>query len=342
MTVVKSDDDIQVLAAMWAARLDRGALSEIEQVFLDNWLAGDRRRLGALARAQASLVPFPDLDTEVPEAELVAADDERHAGAGARRFGRRRMLQMGGAMAAIAAGGVTFALLPREQTRAYRTGLGEVRMLPLADGSVVTLNTDSEIEVEFSSGRRTIRLVRGEALFDVAKDPGRSFLVQAGIADVTAIGTSFTVQRGSGGPVQVSVQDGVVEMAVPIGRRESRLLGANMLATAGEEGRIVARAISSEELYRDLAWREGKIAFSGTSLRQAVAEFNRYNQLKLEIDDETIAARTMTGVFLATNPKGFAEAVALGLEVDFYEAPERIVFIGRRPLPHSPVLAESD
>ncbi len=365
MMAEKSDNEIHALAAMWAARMDRGALSALEQVFLDNWLAADTRRLGALARAQASLVPFAEVreaPAEVagpvtgPVTEPVTGPAESSdvapapMAAPAQRIGRRRLLQMAAAATALVAGGGLYALLPRQQIETYRTDSGEVRMLPLADGSVVTLNTDSEIAVDFAPERRTIHLVRGEALFDVAKDRSRPFRVRTGVADVTAVGTSFTVRRAVGadgaplehGAVHVAVRTGVVEVAAPVGQRQSQLLGANMQAVAGEEGRVVARPMSSDELNRNLAWREGKIAFSDTSLREAVAEFNRYNRLKLAIGDESIAGRTMTGLFSATNPKGFAAAVALSLEVGFYETADGIVFTGLLPPPEPAVLADFD
>lgn len=327
MMAGNGEDDIHLLAAMWAARMDRGVLSELDQILLDNWLIDNSRRLGALARAQANLVPRTVIDE--PSSETPEAGSARYPQA----FARRRLLQAGGALAALAAGLATFALLPEKELQTFRTNPGEVHMLPLEDGSVITLNTDSAISIDFSSDQRTIHLLHGEALFDVAKDPNRPFKVLAGTANVTAIGTSFTVRRMAdrrdSPVVKVEVQSGIVEMAAPTGEKQSQRIGANMRATTGLNGEIVAQPISIEELNRDLAWREGKIAFSGTSLREAVTEFNRYNPLKLEIHDETIAGRTMTGLFSATNPKGFATAVAIGLEVEFYETPQRIVFVGK-------------
>lgn len=318
MTRTESSREIDDAAALWAARMDRGPLGEIDQIALNAWLDGDNRRLGALTRAQAMLVPL-----QQPEQKPIL---ERLGLASiASRISRRRIWELAAVTALVAAvGGVT--LLPRGAD-SYDTARGEVRLFPLADGSIVTLNTKSRIKVDFTNSRRTVYLVEGEGLFDVAKDPDRPFFVEAGVANVRAIGTAFTVRRTGKAPVQVFVQHGVVEVAAPAGRKEPVVLKANMKATATGDvaGTITSAQMSSDEIERSLAWREGKIAFSGTQLVDAVAEFNRYNKVKLKVGDQAAAARTMTGLFASTDPRGFARAAALSLDLHVRETPELIV-----------------
>lgn len=326
MTKTETSREIDDIAALWAARLDRGVLGELDEASLNAWLDGDIRRLGALARAQAALVPVASL---VPVPSLEAAptiSDPEPGDITPNRFPRRRIFQIS-AVTALAACVGGLALLP-PGLDSYETARGEVRLLPLSDGSVVTLNTGSQIKIDFTANRRTVYLVEGEVLFDVAKNPARPFFVEAGAANVRAVGTAFAVRRTGANPVQVLVQKGVVEVEAPTGRKQSLILNANMKATAttGAEGTLTAQPMTSEELDRSLAWREGKIAFSDTKLKDAVVEFNRYNKTKLQVDGDDVGERTMTGLFAATDPKGFAHAVALSLDLKVQETPERIVF----------------
>src|SRR3546814_15029131 len=114
----------------------------------------------------------------------------------------------------------------------HATATGEILRVPLRDGSAVTLNSNSEIDVDFDEGIRHVRLLRGEALFDVAKDSSRPFVVEADSTRVTAVGTSFTVHRVSGRDVRVLVREGVVELAAtPLHGRQPGRRPGHMLAT---------------------------------------------------------------------------------------------------------------
>ena len=97
----------------------------------------------------------------------------------------------------------------------FSTGKGETKVVALKDGSVVTLNTASEIRVNYSDAVRAVELVRGEALFDVAKNKARPFVVAAGDTSVRVVGTSFTVRHFDAAPVQVLVREGIVEVFKP-------------------------------------------------------------------------------------------------------------------------------
>jgi len=339
MTGFETSNEIDAMAALWAARLDRGPLAELDQASLDSWLEGDVRRLGALARAQAILAAVAldaqprtanegELDVaavaEEPETPADADDASKVVSILPRLVSRRRLIQAGTATALAASFGA-LALLPLG-TSSYTTARGEVRLLPLADGSVVTLNTDSHIRVNFSKANRTIYLDKGEVLFDVAKNPQRPFLVKAGMAKVQAVGTAFNVRRMGATPVEVMVREGLVKIAAPQGHRQSMMVGANMKAVADARGDITAKTVSTEEMERMLAWREGKIAFSETSLRDAATEFNRYNKIKIEVGNGAIANRTVTGMFSANDPQGFADAAALTLDLKVEEKPGQIIF----------------
>ncbi len=208
------------------------------------------------------------------------------------------------------------------RTRSYQTARGEVRLVPLQDGSVVTLNTATKVAVKFSDARRDIQLIDGEALFNVAKNPARPFVVNAGDVQVRAVGTSFTVRKLPDQATQVLVREGVVEIT-----RDGRTslnaaiaapvrLAANQQALALPNAPITHAVLEPGAVVRKLVWNEGMIAFEGTSLQEAADEFSRYSDPRIMIDDPSVANETITGLFSADNPAGFAKAVALSLNLN--------------------------
>ncbi len=198
----------------------------------------------------------------------------------------------------------------------YVTGKGEMKVVALRDGSVVSSNTQSELLVEFSESARSVRLVRGEALFNVAKNASRPFLVSAGDTRVKVVGTSFTVRRLEANPVQVLVREGIVEVSKPdVSSWHSVRLAANTRAVALQDRTDIASVpVAPAEVHRELAWEDGQLAFEGQSLSQAAAEFDRYSDTKVIIDDPALATEEIAGLFRATDPVGFAQTVALSLK----------------------------
>ena len=290
-------------AAEWAARADRGALAPHDAKALDDWLAADPRHLGAFARASAVLSHFdkaralgPDFPTEAAEAPP--------------RFSRRAALpaMAAGLAAAAGLGVITYGLIFRR----YSTKRGEMRRVALPDGSTVTLNTASEVVVDFTGDRRNVRLVKGEALFDVAGQ-GAPFVVEAGGLRLKAAKASFNVRQRDGRQVEVLVCKGAIEL--DDNGRVARLPTAT-LAFARPSAPASVRAVDGDDVSRKLAWREGMIAFHGETLGEAAQEFARYSGQRIVIDDPEVARRTVVGLFVANDPAGFARAVAtsFGLE----------------------------
>src|ERR1700744_3253189 len=221
MTTRLSPQEIDQIAAGWAAQRCVGLAPE-EQVALDAWLAVDPRHVGAYAKAEAVLA-------ELDRAGAAGADALRMEPApAADAVWKRRSVLAGAAAAgtaiaasaawthlpAVAAGCASLLthLLGQES---YSTSIGETKEVVLSDGSIMTLNTDSPVLVSYSKAARHIRLVQGEALFDVAKNKKRPFIVTAGDTQVRAVGTSFTVRLLPQQPVQIMVREGVVEIKRP-------------------------------------------------------------------------------------------------------------------------------
>ena len=303
-------------AAAWAARVDRGPLTAAEQADFETWQASDRRCVGAFARAQAVLASMDRAQalgkgyafSHAHEAPAAAAD------AVATSRGPRRSWR---AAAALAAGLAILALWwPASwwAEPAVATVKGELRQLPLPDGSSVTLNTSTAIQTRFDARQRVVELVRGEALFDVAKDPQRPFQVQAGELTVKAIGTSFTVRRLPGQAVQVAVREGVVEIVHPSATRPLRAAHNQLVTLSAESGAasrvLVKQSVSAQQVARTLLWREGLVAFEGSTLAQAAAEFERYSDLRIIVVEPELAGQSITGLFAINNPAGFARAAA--------------------------------
>ncbi|MFC5345564.1 FecR domain-containing protein [Brevundimonas staleyi] len=314
--------EIDRAAADWVARVDRD-LTPQEAERLDVWLAGDDRRAGAYGRLRA-------LALQTERARALAPGFSGSTTGAPRRTGlpRRHLLTgAGGALAAGLAGVGLFGLAARRGT--VRTRLGEVRVVPLADGSVMTLNTDTLVRVSYSGERRLIDLVEGEALFDVAPDPARPFIVDAGATQARAVGTSFTVRRLGDEPVEVLVREGVVEVERRGKARPPVRISADVRATSpvDQTSPVMTTIVGAGAVGRELAWREGRIAFEGETLGQAAAKFARYSETRIVIDDPRIAAEEITGLFQANDPVGFTRAVAssFGLKAEVGEGEVRLI-----------------
>ncbi len=307
MSERETADTISESALRWVARADRG-LSAPERAALETWLAGDSRRRGAYLRAQAA---WAMLD----RASVLGAGDEPLPEMAPLRIDRRRMIA-GGALAAasIAAGGA-WLMLPPAPLR-IATATGEIRRVPLADGSLAAVNTQTRLEVAIEPQLRRVELAEGEAWFQVAKDRARPFVVAAGDIRVRAVGTAFSVRRRDDG-ADVQVTEGVVELwregsgAAPI-----RLAAGarTFMADAPAAPPPVVR-LASVEIDRRLAWRSGQIILDGDTLGEAVAEFNRYNDRRLVIADPALAHERLVGRFRTNEPDAFARAVAATLDV---------------------------
>ena len=199
----------------------------------------------------------------------------------------------------------------------YRSAMGGLQEVPLADGSVVTLSSDSRILVTFSLGERHVDLQQGEAFFKVAKDPARPFVVGADGRRATAVGTRFAVRRG-GTDLRVVVTEGLVRLEAdnnPDGRRQpTTLLPAGSVATASNAG-VVVRSGSIQRAEEYLSWRTGFVNFHDTPLSAAAAEFNRYNPRKIVIGDAAVGRMRIGGNFRWSNADTFVRLLEQGFPI---------------------------
>ena len=302
-------NEIDRQAAEWAARRDAAALPVAEQAAFDAWLTADSRHLGAYARAEAVLATLERVGA-------AGADHLRLVVASPARLTRRVVVWGGSIAAALVAGALGADPLLRFFTqKTYATGIGETRVVPLSDGSVITLNTNSRVVVDYKRDSRVIGLAYGEVLFDVAKDKVRPFLVNAADTEVRAVGTSFTVKLLPNQPLRVLVQEGTVEVRRPdnVQARPVRV-SMNGEAIARPSASIEAKTVQPAQVKRDLAWRLGRIAFDNVTLKDAADEFARYSDIHLLVDPE-ISDQSITGLFVSNDPVGFARATAASLNL---------------------------
>lgn len=324
--------EVDAIAADWAARIDRGELTAEEEQSLARWMDSDVRNRGAFMRLRAialhterarALGPAFDPDqfiarhADLDDATSIAGRDNSQQTLKTPRTPRRAVAA--GVAAVVACIAVLIALQFTRGLQRYDTRQGEIRVVSLNDGSIVTLNTASRIQVEFEKDLRRVRLIEGEALFDVAKDSSRPFVVTAGEASVRAIGTSFTVRRLADEPIKVVVREGIVEVQQPASHTLVRLTANMLTELPAATGRAIAQPqiVDADELNRELAWRDGRIAFEAETLEEAAAVFARYSDIRIVIDDPAIANKEITGLFTANDPISFAKAAGatLGLTV---------------------------
>jgi len=203
----------------------------------------------------------------------------------------------------------------------YSTHIGGKQTSPLADGSSVTLNTDTDLRVRITAGRRDLALTRGEALIKAAHDETRPMRLVVGATVIRTSGANFDVRRRPSGQVDVLVSEGRVATETDESwlslNHSARRLG---IVTAGymasiRPGAIEVSRLDTGELARQTAWLRDVLDFRGETLAQAAEEFNRYNTRKIVIDDPKIATRRVGGVFLDTDPESFVAALALTMDI---------------------------
>lgn len=234
----------------------------------------------------------------------LAAESPRRADPGAPKrvaAPRRRLVLAGGLAAclAVAAMGLWFTgAVTGPQAVRYATGAGEQRIVPLADGSLISLNTRTEIEATIARGRREVVLKSGEAYFDVAQDPSRPFLVLTSLGQVKVMGTRFGVYLRQQS-LEVATEQGLVQVS-SAGLPEST---ARVFVRSGESAVIAAPGARPMLLSRpsDLDridnWRHQRLEFDDVPLAELLEEFSRYTAIPLQPANADVGALRVSGVF---------------------------------------------
>jgi len=327
-------------AAFWWVLLNEPGATAADHRAFGEWVVRSPERVAAFLQAaqlthalESNQTQWPD----TPAADLIReALASRHevATLGARES-RSVMARPARVTAwATAAGAGVAAVLAAvflfySGPQRFETAVGEQRSVVLTDGSLVTLNTSSVIEVRMVKDHRTVRLLGGEALFRVAHDAARPFDVQAGSATVRAIGTQFNVDRR---PAETTVTVVEGRVAVYTGNTPNQEQ-ATLPLGAGEQLTLVART-ASRPVHADVdtvvAWTQRKLIFAHRQLGEVAAEFNRYNRQIIEIRSPGLRSQEVTGVFQANDPDSFLTFLAKLPDVTIEKTADHMHFIVRQ------------
>ncbi|MBL8270644.1 FecR family protein [Steroidobacter sp.] len=299
-------------ATQWFIRLrEQGQVEDLPG--LKTWLDADPLNQRAYQQVTAAWSALGEFSA-APEVMV----GRRDALDSARRAARRRWSVGSGfgsrpaaiAAAVIVAVACTFGWL-YSQRGVYSTDVGERRALTLEDGSVVTLDAKSRVRVHYEENQRLLSLERGQARFDVAKDPTRPFRVRAGEQTVIALGTQFNVEL-VGGNVLVSMIEGHVAITGVEPTVESATAPVELKAGEGVRVRASdghAVVLPKIDVSKATAWQSGKMIFDNEPLSSAAERVNRYSQLQIVVDP-AVADVGISGAFNTGDSNAFVEAVA--------------------------------
>ncbi len=199
----------------------------------------------------------------------------------------------------------------------YTAGIGQYLAVTLDDGSVVELNTNSEITVSMTEDLREVELHKGEVFFTVAKDKDRPFIVDISGATVRAVGTAFNIYRASDQSAIVSVSEGIVRVEEAGG--SSTASAQSQLLAVSEALEINAlRGLSQADIANPqaTAWRQGQLLFENTPIGQAVDMLNRYLRKKIVVADDVPKNIKVSGTFSSREKQATLAAVAQALDLE--------------------------
>lgn len=312
-------------AAAWIARLGQADRTPAVDAALNEWLAQhpEHRKnfeTGSEIWEQASRIPLTRLANLGPPREV-----------------RRPRLVFRLALAGCLLAGVLaiFALVYQRSNK-IATGIGQQLATVLEDGTRVTLNTNSRLTVQFDERTRRVILESGEALFEVAQNKARPFVVRAGGREVIALGTQFVVRHDAGQAyTAVTLVEGKVSI-VPVDAASLPLEIDPSLATILEPGERITfdqgrkAEVDRPPLEKVISWKRGQIAFERTPLAQAIAEVNRYSTRRIELADRGLSDLPVSGLFRTGDQENFVLALTSMYPIRAEERGDAIV-ISRNP-----------
>ncbi|MBI2992599.1 MAG: FecR domain-containing protein [Gammaproteobacteria bacterium] len=347
-------------AGDWLAKLDRG-LNEQEEAALREWLAADPRNPMALMES-ASV--WDKMDSLSRLAELFPQPVARSADATAAfpASSRGMLMRVAYAIAAtvviaMLAGYWAVAYYTPESSipavaedtneRIFQTAVGEYSTVMLADGSQVTLNTNSLVRARSTARRRMLSLERGEVYVQVAHDPSRPFSVWVGDRLVEAVGTAFSVAITEDQRIELIVTEGKVVVGLadkkpakapekferaPAPPEPAGVANSAVTVSAGErlvldEDSGKVEAVEPEELEVRLSWRGGNLVFRGESLAEALAEIERYTRVEFVIQDEALKKVRIVGMFKAGDVDGLLATLRQNFDIAYQRVSEEKVIL---------------
>jgi len=339
--------EVEEEAATWVWRLDGEQVDPRLHVEFEQWLRRDPRHRIAfqeLGGVWSSLDTLAEAKRDEKVATFVA--EERRLLAQPKPTQRHvpRWVGVGMAASVLIAASAAFWHQQGQESQTLSTAVGQHRNTTLSDGSTVDLNTNSIVETHFTRGERAVYLRKGEAMFTVAKNADRPFVVIAGDAQVRAIGTAFNVRMHDDGKVEVIVTEGRVEVSQPgvrqrTGAEASDASGRITAAprselTRGERFQLGEPSpvdkLSGATVASALAWREGAVVFDGVPLSKAIEELNRYADTRLVIADPRIQDMRVGGRFRTGDVDGFVAALTRAFPITTRRGADNLIYVHAR------------
>ena len=316
-------DRIEDQALRWFLELQATADPETRQAF-EAWRLRDRRHAAAFAKVSG-------LWNSAEFGEAVARQEWAHGLRGGEGDAGPSPLQAGqrqprtvlgglsrrqvGAIAAILIVAIALAHVAGLSTYLqadYVTATGDRRQIALPDGSKMQLNSSSAVALDFSKARRIVRLLEGEAFFEVARDPDRPFRVSGQYADVEVTGTAFSVRATAEGD-EVTLRHGHVSV-LPKSSHATVALASQQAVSVDASG---PKAVHSVDVNDALAWLEGRIRFHDRPLGRVIDELRRHHRGVIIIANDRIKDIRVSGNYRLDDPAlvvaSLAEAVGARL-----------------------------
>jgi len=345
--------DIVSEACAWIVQIEDRNLTIADQAAFKEWVNRSpvhKAEIRRLAHLSGDLNSLTDMMQPLDEAMM------RHRKVRKPKIWRKRFMPIL-TVSVVAVFMVFFGINSGHQTSPaldtpvlYQTVVGGKQDIILTDGSVLKLNTDTEVEVDYNAERRKIRLIKGEAFFQVAHNPDRPFLVYAGDDVVRAVGTAFRVRRLDE-KIEVTVTEGRVELKTeaphvdvvilvpekneaeksPIARIKPIAIGAGESITymASVQNNTVEK-ISKREIERELSWQDGLLEFSETPLDEVITDLSRYTTLKIEIADPELRDLKFGGLFRTDGLSVLFDTLETDFDIEVDYAEDNVVRISRR------------
>ncbi|WP_339865460.1 FecR family protein [Paremcibacter congregatus] len=310
-----SDPALHEQACYWHAHLGSGLLDQAEKLAFEQWLAASPLHQAAFDNVSASLDMLEGV-AEDPEILVLRRTALKN------RPRRNLRLWQG-----IAASFILFLFLligqqsglldspPQADTNILQTAVGERSTVTLADGSVIDLNTDTLLRTHLTPERRLVILAQGQAVFEVAKDPQRPFIVLAGDQRITAVGTQFEVRTDAKGTAVTLLEGKVlideVRIDLNIAKEKPKvpvveLTPGNRYIASVSNTPVVEKA----DLKKVTSWREGRVDFKNEILKDVVVEINRYSTHKVQVSDPTLMELRVSGSFKTGSMDNFLIALS--------------------------------
>ncbi|MBX2830487.1 MAG: FecR family protein [Rhodospirillales bacterium] len=315
-TTLEIPQELITAAARWAARLQSSDASPVDHAQFQDWLDQDPRHVRAYDEFDQLWTDLQDVP--LPPGKLKQIRRVRTA--------RRAGIAGLGMIAMMAVGADHFGILDRISADHY-TRMGETRQVVLPDGTQVSLNSDSAIKVAYSSRRREVVLLRGEAFFDVHHNADRPFVVTDDQFSARAVGTRYGVREQSvPGSPDVQVEEGVVEVTADTSR-ERVMLHAGEGAFLSDDGTF---AVSKTDVSNETAWRDGKLVFSNQPLCDVLATLEKHRFGKIVLLSDAAGAQKVSGIFDLSNTDQALSALVAGLPIRITLATDLLTIIDEK------------